>query len=81
MPMNCAGCRHLKFPMPPNNNNLKSALPRQMQNLRRQVDRIDLKMLQLLQQRIKLSGQIGRMKRRHGAVIYVPERERNWSRA
>jgi len=47
-----------------------------MQNLRRQVDRIDLKMLQLLQQRIKLSGQIGRMKRRHGAVIYVPERER-----
>jgi chorismate mutase len=40
------------------------------------VDRIDLKMLQLLQQRTKLSGQIGRMKRRHGAVIYVPERER-----
>jgi len=33
-------------------------------------------MLQLLQQRTKLSGQIGRMKRRHGAVIYVPERER-----
>ena len=33
-------------------------------------------MLQLLQQRTKLSGQIGKMKRRHGAVIYVPERER-----
>ncbi len=33
-------------------------------------------MLQLLQQRTKLSGQIGEMKRRHGAVIYVPERER-----
>jgi chorismate mutase len=47
-----------------------------MQHLRRQVDRIDLKMLQLLQQRTKLSSQIGRMKRRHGAVIYVPERER-----
>jgi chorismate mutase len=47
-----------------------------MQALRRQVDRIDLKMLQLLQQRTKLSGQIGKMKRRHGAVIYVPERER-----
>jgi chorismate mutase len=47
-----------------------------MQPLRRQVDRIDLKMLQLLQQRTKLSGRIGRMKRRHGAVIYVPERER-----
>jgi chorismate mutase len=46
-----------------------------MRRLRLQVDRIDLKMLQLLQQRTKLSGQIGRMKRRHGAVIYVPERE------
>ena len=40
------------------------------------MDRIDLKMLQLLQQRTKLSGQIGQVKRRHGAVIYVPERER-----
>jgi chorismate mutase len=47
-----------------------------MQRLRQRVDRIDLKMLQLLQQRTKLSGQIGKMKRRHGAVIYVPERER-----
>src|ERR1035441_161549 len=62
--------------MPPNNNNLTSVLSRQMQRLRQQVDRIDLKMLQLLQQRTKLSGQIGKMKRRHGAVIYVPERER-----
>ncbi len=34
-------------------------------------------MLQLLQQRTKLSGEIGRMKRRHGAVVYVPERERD----
>jgi chorismate mutase len=47
-----------------------------MRRLRLQVDRIDLKMLQLLQQRTKLSGQIGKMKRRHGAVVYVPERER-----
>src|SRR5271163_2187847 len=76
MPMNCAGCSLLKSLMPPNNNNLTSALSRQMRHLRRQVDRIDLKMLQLLQQRTNLSGQIGRMKRRHGAVIYVPERER-----
>jgi chorismate mutase len=47
-----------------------------MQHLRQQVDRIDLKMLHLLQQRTKLSAQIGRMKRRRGAGIYVPERER-----
>ena len=74
--MNCAGYSLPKFLMHPNNNNLTSALSRQMQRLRLQVDRIDLKMLQLLQQRTKLSGRIGQMKHRHGAVIYVPERER-----
>jgi chorismate mutase len=47
-----------------------------MQRLRRQVDQIDLRMLRLLQQRNKLTGEIGRLKARHGAVIYVPERER-----
>jgi chorismate mutase len=47
-----------------------------MQRLRRQVDKIDLKLLKLLQQRTKLSGEIGRAKRRHGAEIYVPDRER-----
>jgi chorismate mutase len=47
-----------------------------MQSLRAQVDRIDLKMLQFLQKRTKLASEIGRMKRRHGAVVYVPERER-----
>jgi len=40
------------------------------------VDLIDQKLLQLLQQRTELSGEIGRTKRRHGAEIYVPERER-----
>ncbi len=54
-----------------------SALSRQIEPPRKKVDRIDLKMLQLLQQRTKLSGQIGRVTRRLGAVIYVPERERD----
>jgi chorismate mutase len=62
--------------MPPNNSNSTSALSRQMQHLRRQVDRIDLKILRLLQQRTKLSTRIGKAKRQHRAVIYVPERER-----
>ena len=60
--------------MPPNNP--KSALSSQMARLRTQVDQIDQKLLQLLQQRTKLSGEIGRTKRRHGAEIYVPDRER-----
>src|SRR5260221_14416347 len=76
MPMNCAGYSPRNPLMPPNNSNSKSALSRQMQHLRRQVDRTDLKILRLLQQRTKLSQRIGAMKRRHRADIYVPERER-----
>lgn len=41
------------------------------------MDRIDQRLLRLLQQRTKLSGEIGRTKRRHGAEIYVPDRERD----
>ncbi len=41
------------------------------------MDQIDLKILKLLQQRIKLSTRIGQVKRRHGAAIYVPQRERD----
>lgn len=62
--------------MPSNNSNSTSALSRQMQRLRRQVDQIDLKILQLLQQRTKLSGRIGQAKQRYHAAVYVPERER-----
>src|SRR5258708_986279 len=77
MPMNYADYSHPRNPlMPPNNSNLTSALSRQMPPLRRQVDRIDRKILQLLQQRTKLSSGIGGAKRRGGAVVYVPERER-----
>jgi chorismate mutase len=64
--------------MPPSNSNSTSAstLSRRMRHLRTQVDRIDLKILRLLQQRTKLARRIGETKRRHRAVIYVPERER-----
>jgi len=74
--MNCAAYSPLNLLMPPNPSNSKSALSRQMQHLRQQVDRIDSRILQLLQQRTKLSTRIGETKRRHRAVIYVPERER-----
>jgi chorismate mutase len=40
------------------------------------VDRIDLRILRLLQQRTKLSRRIGEVKRRYRALVYVPERER-----
>jgi chorismate mutase len=48
-----------------------------MQHLRTRVDQIDLEILRLLQQRTKLSRRIGDTKRRHRAVVYVPERERD----
>jgi chorismate mutase len=47
-----------------------------MLRLRKQVDQIDRKLLRLLQQRTELSAEIGQTKRRHGAEIYVPDRER-----
>jgi chorismate mutase len=62
--------------MPPNNSNSTSALSRQMQRLRLQMDLVDRKILQLLQQRTRIAGKIGAAKRRHGADVYVPERER-----
>ena len=60
--------------MPPNNS--KSAWSKEIQRLRKQVDRIDRSLLRLLQQRTSLSGEIGQTKRRHCAEIYVPDRER-----
>src|SRR5579871_5537813 len=60
--------------MPPNNS--KSASSMKIQSLRRQLDQIDRKLLRLLQQRTSLSGEVGRTKRRMGAEIYVPDRER-----
>lgn len=39
------------------------------------MDQIDLKILKLLQQRNKVSSQIGQVKRRHQAAVYVPQRE------
>ncbi len=53
-----------------------STLSRQMLRFRSRLDRIDFGILKLLQQRNNLSRRIGEAKRRHGAVIYVPERER-----
>ncbi len=40
------------------------------------MDQIDRKLLRLLQQRTEVSAEIGETKRRHGAEIYVPDRER-----
>lgn len=42
---------------------------------RNQIDRIDLKLLTLLNQRLSIALEIGRIKRRRGEKIYNPKRE------
>jgi chorismate mutase/prephenate dehydratase len=44
--------------------------------LRDQIDRIDARLLELLNERARVALQIGRLKRANNEPIYVPERER-----
>ncbi|MBI2870775.1 MAG: prephenate dehydratase [Candidatus Omnitrophica bacterium] len=43
--------------------------------LRRRIDRLDHRILDLLNQRTRLAITIGRLKRQHGLGVYVPHRE------
>ena len=44
--------------------------------LRDEIDRIDARLLRLLNDRARTALEIGRLKRANGEPIYVPERER-----
>ncbi|MCM8796138.1 MAG: prephenate dehydratase [Candidatus Omnitrophica bacterium] len=46
-----------------------------LQNLRRKIDRIDKKIIDLLNLRAKISIEIARLKRKTGKSIYAPDRE------
>jgi len=48
-----------------------------LENLRRQIDFIDRKIIQLLNRRAEVSLRIGEVKRRIGKSIYSPDRERD----
>ena len=48
----------------------------EISKLRKKVDRVDKKILELLNERAKLSLSIGRAKSKKGASVYVPDRER-----
>ncbi len=43
--------------------------------IRRQIDAIDAKVVDLVNQRLALAAEIGKIKRKSGGEIYVPERE------
>jgi chorismate mutase/prephenate dehydratase len=46
-----------------------------LDQLRQQIDAIDREVLARLNERIRLAGEIGRVKREQGSVFYVPARE------
>ncbi|MFH1640533.1 MAG: prephenate dehydratase [Candidatus Omnitrophota bacterium] len=47
-----------------------------LKNLRRQIDSLDKKIVQLLNTRAKLTSKIAKLKRRKGLALYSPDRER-----
>ncbi len=47
-----------------------------LDELRRQIDQVDTRLLELIHERVRLVLQVGAYKARHGLAIYDPERER-----
>jgi chorismate mutase-like protein len=53
-----------------------SPRPDPYRELREQIDRIDDRLLELLNERARAALEIGRLKRAHAEPIHVPEREK-----
>jgi len=47
-----------------------------LNDLRRQIDRIDDELIRLFQQRMDIAAKVARYKQQHNIPIYDPERER-----
>jgi chorismate mutase/prephenate dehydratase len=50
-------------------------MPRTLEELRAQIDAVDTRLLELLNERADLVHEVGEIKRRQGLEIYAPERE------
>ena len=48
----------------------------ELDELRRQIDAVDRKLVELLNERARLVEAVGKLKKRLGMEIYMPERER-----
>src|SRR5881227_555266 len=46
-----------------------------LKSLRSQIDKLDLQILKLANERAKLASEIGKVKNDHGAEVFSPERE------
>jgi chorismate mutase/prephenate dehydratase len=53
-----------------------SDLSQRLRNRRRKIDLIDQKLLSLLNQRLRVALEIGKVKRKMGKKIYDPKREK-----
>lgn len=47
-----------------------------LDELRRQIDQVDSRLLELIHERVRLVLLVGAYKARHGLAVYDPERER-----
>jgi chorismate mutase len=47
-----------------------------LESLRRAIDAVDSRLLELITERVRLVLEVGSFKARHGLAIYDPERER-----
>ncbi len=54
----------------------KSHLSQRLRNRRRKIDLIDQKLLSLLNQRLRIALEIGKIKEQMGTKIYDPKREK-----
>src|SRR5437868_3535633 len=52
-------------------------LPMKIKTLRQKIDRLDRRLLQLLNRRTALAAAIGKLKQKRGQRIFAPEREAN----
>lgn len=59
----------------------KPALPADVRRLRAQVDRLNVRLVALLQQRARLAGRLAQAKARHALPAADPARERTMLRA
>ena len=50
-------------------------IQKELAPLRQNIDRIDTEIIQLLNERVRLAGEVGKIKMREGGSIYVPSRE------
>ncbi len=46
-----------------------------LENLRKQIDAIDLEIIERLNARVRLAGEVGKAKQKQGSPVYVPSRE------